>query len=139
MIPLFLSDLDGTLIHEESAMISSDDVQEIKNWQKQGYLFGLVTGRDRVFCMNLLNRYEIVPDCLITCNGAMTFWKDHRIDASLIDLSVAKNILKELETYLDTIDPFLQQRMVQIIFFERMIQNAYRKNLLILGGFEKNL
>ena len=106
MIPLFLSDLDGTLIHEESAMISSDDVQEIKKWQKQGYLFGLVTGRDRVFCMNLLNRYEIVPDCLITCNGAMTFWKDHRIDASLIDLSVAKNILKELETYLDTIDPF---------------------------------
>lgn len=30
MIPLFLSDLDGTLIHEENAMISSDDVQEIK-------------------------------------------------------------------------------------------------------------
>ena len=35
MIPLFLSDLDGTLIHEANAMISSDDVQEIKNWQKQ--------------------------------------------------------------------------------------------------------
>ena len=31
---LFLSDLDGTLIHEESAMISSDDVQEIKKLAK---------------------------------------------------------------------------------------------------------
>jgi len=100
MIPLFLSDLDGTLIHEENAMISSDDVQEIKNWQKQGYLFGLVTGRDRVFCMNLLNRYEIVPDCLITCNGAMTFWKDHRIDASLIDLSVVLAFLTNSLVYL---------------------------------------
>lgn len=105
MIPLFLSDLDGTLIHEKNAIISLDDVQEIKKWQEQGYLFGLVTGRDRVFCLDLLKRYEIVPDCLITCNGAMTFWKDQRIDASLIDLDVAVDILKELKTYPE-IDPF---------------------------------
>lgn len=99
MIPLFLSDLDGTLIHGENVLISSQDVQEIKKWQEQGFLFGLVTGRDRVFCQDLLNRYDITPDCLITCNGAMTFWKDQRIDASLIDLDVAKEILKELKEY----------------------------------------
>lgn len=106
MIPLFLSDLDGTLVHEENMKISSADVEEIKLWKKRGFLFGLVTGRDRVFCLDLLKQYDITPDCLITCNGALTFWKEKKIDASLIDLQISEQILKELKKYQDIIDSF---------------------------------
>ena len=135
MIPLFLSDLDGTLIHKEP-IIDPEDVLAIKQWQKEGNHFGLVTGRDRIFCLELLNRYEITPDCLITCNGAMTFWKDVRVDASLIDIDVAKKIFYELKNYLDCTDPFFTAEDGSNYFMAQdieRIQKAYAK----LGRIQK--
>lgn len=97
---LFLSDLDGTLIHKDLE-ISREDEKAIASLQESGNLFGLVTGRDRVFCENLLQRYGLRSNCLITCNGAMTYWNQNRMDASLIDLDVSISIFKELTKYED--------------------------------------
>lgn len=105
MSRLFLSDLDGTLIQKKPC-IASSDVKAIKKWKAKGNLFGLVTGRDYVYCISLLSKYDIEPDCLITCNGAMVHVGDKRIYSSLIDLDVATKIYKDLVCYVDDMDCF---------------------------------
>lgn len=138
---LFLSDLDGTLIHKE-IKISENDVAAIKKWKKAGNLFGLVTGRDFVFCHRLLDQYDIEPDCLITCNGAITYWKDKRIDASLIDLEIAKSIFLELQNYLTRIDPFYTAEDGSNYFLndDEIEMQRIRKDMAYLGQIhEKSL
>lgn len=79
---LFLSDVDGTLT-DGNGRIAMQDIEQIKKWQEEGNLFGLVTGRDQTYCMALLRFYGITPDCLITSNGANTFFqgKNFSIDS----------------------------------------------------------
>lgn len=105
MSSLFLSDVDGTLMNADLT-IDEGNIKKIKEWKAQGNYFGLVTGRDRIFCQKLLDTYGIEADCLITCNGAMTFWKDELVDTSLIDLDVSIEIFKHLRMYSDDLVSF---------------------------------
>lgn len=105
MSSLFLSDVDGTLMNADLT-IDEKNIEKIKEWKAQGKYFGLVTGRDRIFCQKLLDKYGIEADCLITCNGAMTFWRDELVDTSLIDLDISIDIFKRLKMYSDDLVSF---------------------------------
>ncbi len=87
---VFLSDLDGTLIDKEG-IIKKEDVCAIRKWTKQ-HSFGFVTGRDEAFCADLMNRYSLSCDYLITNNGANAYYKNECTYASLIDLTDAIEI-----------------------------------------------
>ena len=93
---VFLSDLDGTLIDKEGA-IHSQDVQAIHKWTTH-HSFGLVTGRDEAFCLDLMKRYSLACDYLITNNGANAYIKNECVYSSLIDLDrsiqICKNIIE---------------------------------------------
>lgn len=104
--PLFLCDVDGTLINN-SLVIAEKDIQAIRRWKAKGYDFGLVTGRARNFCLELMKQTEVVADCLITSNGAVTDWKGEEIDTSLIEIERVKEIFQELRPYIGQCYPFM--------------------------------
>lgn len=92
---LFLCDVDGTLIHK-TPEIDQKDVRAIQKWKKAGHAFGLVTGRDAIYCRKLLGQYGIEPDCLITSNGAFTYHKEQLVSSFLIDGKRAVSIYESL-------------------------------------------
>lgn len=67
-ISLILSDLDGTLFHDDKT-ISDFSRQVIAQAQQQGILFGISTSRARVNAVKFLD--GIAPDILITNGGGM--------------------------------------------------------------------
>ena len=91
---IFLSDLDGTLIDKEGTM-KNEDVQAIQAWTKEN-IFGFVTGRDEAYCENLMKKYQLQCDYLITNNGANAYYKNKCLYSSLIDLSEAISICETI-------------------------------------------
>lgn len=91
---VFLSDLDGTLIDKEGK-IHPSDVQAIHTWTAQ-HSFGLVTGRDKAFCLELMKRYSLDCDYLITNNGANAYAYNQCVYSSLIDLEQSIQICKSI-------------------------------------------
>jgi len=67
-ISLILSDLDGTLFHDDKS-ISAYSKQIIAEAQKRGILFGVCTSRARVNAVKFLD--GIKPDILITNGGGL--------------------------------------------------------------------
>lgn len=67
-ISLILSDLDGTLFHNDKT-ISDYSKKMIAAAQKKGILFGVCTSRAKVNAVKFLN--GITPDVLITNGGGM--------------------------------------------------------------------
>lgn len=67
-ISIILSDLDGTLFHDDKS-ISDYSRQIIAEAQKQGILFGICTSRAKVNAAQFLN--GIKPDILITNGGGL--------------------------------------------------------------------
>lgn len=75
-ISLILTDLDGTLFHDDKS-ISDFTKQTIAAAQKKGVLFGISTSRAKVNAIKFLD--GITPDILITNGGGMVFYKDTKI------------------------------------------------------------
>ena len=75
-ISLILSDLDGTLFHNDKT-ISYFTKQIIANIQKNGILFGISTSRAKINAEKFLN--GITPDVFITNGGGMVFYKNKKI------------------------------------------------------------
>ncbi len=96
---VFLSDLDGTLI-DRKGNIHTRDQQAIYEWTKQ-HSFGLVTGRDKAFCLDLINRYSLDCDYMITNNGANAYYHDQCVYSSMINLdtsiSICQIIVKKMK------------------------------------------
>ena len=67
-ISLILTDLDGTLFHDDKS-ISDFTKQTIAAAQKKGVLFGISTSRAKVNAIKFLD--GITPDILITNGGGM--------------------------------------------------------------------
>lgn len=68
MISLILSDLDGTLFHDDKS-ISDYSKSVIARAQAKGYLFGICTARAKVNAVKFLK--GLSPDFLITNGGGM--------------------------------------------------------------------
>ncbi len=66
------SDFDGTLCHKGIG-IRNEDLEAIRQWQRQGNKFGLVTGRNLHLVRIGLAGYEIRLDFCVALNGAVVF------------------------------------------------------------------
>ncbi|MBQ2528810.1 MAG: HAD family phosphatase, partial [Treponema sp.] len=75
-ISLILSDLDGTLFHDDKS-ISAYTKKVIALAQKKGILFGISTSRALVNAVKFLD--GISPDVLITNGGGMVTFKNKKI------------------------------------------------------------
>ena len=75
-ISLILSDLDGTLFHNDKS-ISDFSKQVIAEAQKKGVLFGISTARARGNALKFLD--GISPDMLISNGGGLVTYKDTQI------------------------------------------------------------
>lgn len=137
MAKVFLSDVDGTLIFNDVPYINEEDVKAIQSFQKEGNLFGLVTGRDRHFCIDLLAKYGIKPDCLITCNGAISYWGDEEIDSKTISNSESVEVYKKLIEYKEDTVSFYTARNGKNYFLMDYIDNyeEVKERLSDLGSF----
>ena len=77
-ISLILSDLDGTLFHDDKS-ISDYSKQIIAEAQQKGILFGICTSRAKVNAVQFLN--GIKPDILITNGGGLVTICHHDDDS----------------------------------------------------------
>ncbi len=92
----FASDFDGTLFfHNRPEPINHSDISAIWDYQKQGYLFGLCTGRPLLGTLEYLTK-EIQPDFYITNSGATIFDKDLNL---IFEKFISKEIIDSLILY----------------------------------------
>lgn len=63
------SDYDGTL--SINRMVSHSTVEAVHHFQKQGNLFGIVTGRMFTMINTVIRQDQIQPDFIISSNGGM--------------------------------------------------------------------
>ena len=75
-ISIILSDLDGTLFHDDKS-ISDFTKQTIRQAQEKGIKFGICTSRAKVNAIKFLDGIE--PDILITNGGGIVYLKDEKI------------------------------------------------------------
>ena len=75
-ISIILSDLDGTLFHDDKS-ISTYTKETIRQAQKKGILFGVCTSRAKVNAEKFLDGLE--PDILITNGGGIVYYQDKKI------------------------------------------------------------
>lgn len=75
-ISIILSDLDGTLFHNDKS-ISDFTKETIRQTQAKGILFGICTSRAKVNAIKFLD--GIKPDILITNGGGMVYYKEQKI------------------------------------------------------------
>ena len=74
-ISIILSDLDGTLLHNDKS-ISDFTKEAIRLAQAKGILFGICTSRAKVNAIKFLD--GIKPDILITNGGGMVYYKEQK-------------------------------------------------------------
>ncbi len=75
-ISIILSDLDGTLFHNDKS-ISDFTKETIRRVQANGILFGICTARAKVNALKFLDGIE--PDILITNGGGVVYFQDKKI------------------------------------------------------------
>ena len=75
-ISIILSDLDGTLFHNDKS-ISEYTKETIRRAQAKGILFGICTSRAKVNAIKFLEGIE--PDILITNGGGIVYYQDKKI------------------------------------------------------------
>ena len=71
---IFASDYDGTL--RLGDLVSQYDKNAIAKWQKQGNLFGLVSGRSMESMREEAVKNDLHADFYIGNNGGAVFYKD---------------------------------------------------------------
>ncbi len=75
-ISIILSDLDGTLFHNDKS-ISDFTKETIRRVQANGILFGICTARAKVNAVKFLEGIE--PDILITNGGGIVYYQNKKI------------------------------------------------------------
>ena len=91
---IIASDYDGTLNH---GGIDDEKRTAVAEWQAQGNLFVVVTGRDKFFCPEMREKSGIIMDYYLACNGAMILDRDfHTIKEARIEKAVIVPLLEYL-------------------------------------------
>lgn len=105
MIPLFLSDADGTLYFD--GKVHDEDMEAIRRWCKAGYAFGLVTGRAADFCGRLAERHGFSCQVLVCDNGARVLKNGVVLSDAFLGASQVKEALRALAPLSDCLLPFV--------------------------------
>lgn len=92
---LIATDYDGTLRIGDG--ISEYNIKAIKEWQKAGGYFGIVTGRDIGF-IETIKEFDIVWDYLILYNGSLIIDKD---GTTVFESVIPYDIFKALEDFFE--------------------------------------
>ena len=103
------SDYDGTLTH---GGIGPEKLAAIKKWQQAGNKFGLISGRNHGFLLELYRETGIEFDFLIAYNGGMIFTPDGRV----LHETVCRNV---------EIRPFIEQLFAWGCDFVHMCGEKY--------------
>ena len=75
---ILISDVDGTLVHDNQN-ISQDNIDWMKELQRQGHKIALCTGRQLFEMKWILNEIPFPYDYLILNNGAQILDRNHRV------------------------------------------------------------
>ncbi|MBR3840138.1 MAG: HAD family phosphatase [Erysipelotrichales bacterium] len=89
---ILCSDFDGTLAIADT--VSKDTIKAIKDFQRVGNLFGIVTGRSLKSLEPNIAKYDIHPDFLILSNGALIIKDGKSIVNGKIDKDVINQIIR---------------------------------------------
>ena len=93
MIKLIASDMDGTLI-DTNHNISEENLKAIKEAQRNGIKFAIVTGRAYDDVRPIIEKYDLDCEC-VSLNGGAYYNKDGEIvEAIYIDKSKVRDVLK---------------------------------------------
>ena len=99
MIKLIATDYDGTLFQNKT--VSQYDIQAIKQFQQQGNLFGICTGRHLDSILAKIEKYQIPYDFLITNNGNNVWDKQlNLIYSSAFDAQLVQEVIDYFQTEL---------------------------------------
>lgn len=90
---------NGTL--RKSGRVAPKTVMEIKEWQKQGNLFGLVTGKDYRFIEKEMEQYGISCDFLVCSTGAAVYDKHKQKISSTKFTNVESQVIVSFLAKLD--------------------------------------
>ena len=90
-IALILSDLDGTLFHNDKS-ISAYSKDVIARAQKKGLLFGICTARAKINALKFLD--GIKPDILISNGGGLVTLKDEIIYSCQFSVEETRTLIK---------------------------------------------
>lgn len=89
---LLASNYDGTLRYGKQVM--DQDSQAIRQWQAQGNLFAIVTGRAKQSLDKHLKEDGLYPDYIVTNNGSVIFDKNGKeIESNFLDYVTALDIM----------------------------------------------
>lgn len=92
---LLASDFDNTLLFDNR--MKEDDVKAIHSFQKQGYLFGLCTGRSLEGVVIPSRPYHIHYDFYILLSGALILNKDQKV---IFQRTISMSLINEIYTSL---------------------------------------
>lgn len=95
MIKLIASDLDGTLLQNNSQLISSRMIAIIEKLHQKGILFIAASGRQYP---NLYRLFQPVSQhmAFICENGGLVMYQDHVISASPMDRTLGLELIKDI-------------------------------------------
>lgn len=100
-IKLILTDLDGTLFHNDKS-ISEYTKQTIIKAKQKGMLFGISTSRGRDNCLPYLQ--ELKPDLIISNGGALAYCGDRIIYRSEFTVEQAQKIFNSIYETLGNVE-----------------------------------
>ena len=89
-ISIILSDLDGTLFHDDKS-ISDFTKQTIRQAQAKGIKFGICTSRAKANALKFLDGIE--PDILITNGGGIVYYNDQKIYNCEFSVEEIRNLI----------------------------------------------
>ncbi len=100
---LFVSDLDGTLLTSKN-QITYRTKEAIDQFQRNGGMFTIATGRSLIECRNFINNLQIqLP--VILCNGAMLYYP-HEEEIQVIK-TIPKHVADRLHLSIQNITPLV--------------------------------
>lgn len=112
------SDFDGTLLFDDQ--FRDDDLKKIKEFQQQGHMFGLCSGRPfqgiQTVCHDLIDF-----DFYILCTGALVLNKNHEV---LFKSTITHELLERFYQHYQDQYPIFIQANFKIYTFETLQVNG---------------
>ena len=126
----FASDFDGTLFFgNETKHFKDRDIKAIRDWQEQGNLFGLCTGRTLGCVVDDLEGI-INVDFYILSTGSKILNKNQNI---IFDKPMKETVAQNLYDYFDDLKPSMQVENYLYSFKEK---NPFPVEQIILNNFD---
>lgn len=117
---IVFSDYDGTIYITESNM--EKNIKAIKEYRNFGGKFVIVTGRSKTSVSNVIKKYNIPYDYIISNNGAVIFNSDM---VKIYEKAIATDISSKIIDYLKT------KKNIEIFFYDDEDKVGYHNQELL--------